>query len=98
MGIYATNYRDRLDISFILYHPQRALVTTRSAKYTNSELMPAGENCIVAIACYTGLMNYITYMLAHVIIKVMASLNFENSGNAIKLRENPLKDKSDLYN
>ena len=54
MGIYATNYRDRLDISFILYHPQRALVTTRSAKYTNSELMPAGENCIVAIACYTG--------------------------------------------
>lgn len=54
MGIYATNYRDRLDISFILYYPQRALVTTRCAKYTNSEILPAGENCIVAISCYTG--------------------------------------------
>jgi DNA-directed RNA polymerase II subunit RPB2 len=55
MGIYATNYRDRLDISFILYYPQKALVSTRTAKYTNSEILPAGENAIVAIACYTGL-------------------------------------------
>lgn len=54
MGIFATNYRDRLDISFILYYPQRPLVTTRTARYTNSEHLPAGENCIVAIACYTG--------------------------------------------
>lgn len=54
MGIFATNYRDRLDISFILYYPQRPLVSTRSAKYTNSEHLPAGENCMVAIACYTG--------------------------------------------
>lgn len=55
MGIYATNYRDRMDISYILYHPQRPLVSTRTARYTNSELLPAGENCVVAIACYTGL-------------------------------------------
>ena len=54
MGIYATNYRDRLDISYILYHPQRPLVSTRTARYTNSELLPAGENCIVAISCFTG--------------------------------------------
>ncbi len=54
MGIFATNYRDRLDISFILYYPQRPLVSTRSAKYTNCEHLPAGENCMVAIACYTG--------------------------------------------
>lgn len=54
MGIYATNYRDRMDISYILYHPQRPLVSTRTARYTNSELLPAGENCVVAIACYTG--------------------------------------------
>jgi DNA-directed RNA polymerase beta subunit/intein/homing endonuclease len=54
MGIYATNYRDRKDISFILYYPQRPLVSTRSAKYTNSEILPAGENATVAIACYTG--------------------------------------------
>lgn len=55
MGIYATNYRDRLDISFILYYPQRPLVSTRTAKYTNSEILPAGENAVVAIMCYGGL-------------------------------------------
>lgn len=55
MGIYATNYRDRLDISFIMYNPERALVSTRTAKYTNSEILPAGVNAMVAIACYTGL-------------------------------------------
>jgi len=55
MGIYTTNYRDRLDISFVLYHPQRPIVSTRTAKYTNAEILPAGENAIVAIACYTGL-------------------------------------------
>ncbi len=54
MGIYATNWRDRLDISYILYHPQRPIVTTRLMKYTGFEQIPGGENCIVAIACYTG--------------------------------------------
>ena len=68
MGVYATNWRDRLDISYILYHPQRPIVTTRSMKYIGTEKMPSGENCIVAIACYTGL------IVAHVIAKTMASL------------------------
>jgi len=54
MGIYATNYRDRTDISYILYHPQKPLVTTRSAKYVGSEILPSGENAMVAIATYTG--------------------------------------------
>jgi len=56
MGIYATNWRDRVDISYILYHPQRPIVTTRLMKYVNTEQLPAGENCIVAIACFTGSM------------------------------------------
>jgi DNA-directed RNA polymerase II subunit RPB2 len=55
MGIYATNYRDRLDISYILYHPQRPIVTIRGMKYINTDKIPAGENCIVAIAVYCGL-------------------------------------------
>ena len=54
IGIYATNYRDRLDISYILYHPQRPIVTTRAMKYIGTERLPAGENCIVAIATYGG--------------------------------------------
>ena len=54
MGMYATNYRDRLDISFILYYPQKPLVTTMTAKYINSEVLPWGENAVVATGCYTG--------------------------------------------
>ncbi|CAH6421812.1 DNA-directed RNA polymerase subunit RPB2 [uncultured virus] len=54
MGIYAANWRDRLDISYILYHPQRPLVTTRSIKYLYTDKLPAGENSIVGIAVYSG--------------------------------------------
>jgi DNA-directed RNA polymerase beta subunit len=55
MTIYATNYRTRLDISYILYKPQRSLVHTRSSVYTNTRMLPPGENCLVAIGIYTGL-------------------------------------------
>src|ERR1700679_2941676 len=54
MGIFASNYRHRLDISYILYHTQRPIITTRSMKYTNCDKLPAGENIVVAIACFTG--------------------------------------------
>ncbi len=54
IGLYASNYRDRLDISYILYNPQRPLVTTRLMKYLNTDKMVAGENSVVAIMCYTG--------------------------------------------
>lgn len=54
MGIYASNYKDRLDISYILYNAQRPLVTTRTMKYINTDKLPFGENLIVAIMCYTG--------------------------------------------
>lgn len=54
MGIYISNYRDRLDISYILYHPQKPLITTRTAKYLYTDVLPSGENAIVAIMCYTG--------------------------------------------
>ena len=55
MTIYASNYRDRLDISYILYHTQRPLVSTRVAKYIHADILPCGENAIVALACYTGM-------------------------------------------
>jgi DNA-directed RNA polymerase II subunit RPB2 len=54
MGIYLSNYRDRTDISYILYNPQKPLVTTRATKYVGSDQLPAGENIMVAIICYTG--------------------------------------------
>lgn len=54
MGTYATNYRDRMDISHILYNPHKQVVTTRGSKYVNSHILPFGVNAIVAIASYTG--------------------------------------------
>jgi DNA-directed RNA polymerase II subunit RPB2 len=55
MGIYTSNYRHRSDISYILYHTQIPLVSSKGAKYTDAINLPAGENAIVAIAIYTGL-------------------------------------------
>jgi DNA-directed RNA polymerase II subunit RPB2 len=54
MGIYITNYRDRLDISYILYHPQKPIVNTRCSKFLYTDVLAAGENIVVAIATYTG--------------------------------------------
>ena len=54
MSIYATNYRDRFDTSWILYHPMVPLITTREAKYTFTDILCPGENVIVALATYGG--------------------------------------------
>lgn len=58
MGLYISDYRERTDISYILYHPQLPLVTSRASKYTGTSVFPAGENVIVAIASYLGLKRF----------------------------------------
>lgn len=55
VGIYATNFRKRIDtMGHILHYPQQPLVNTRPSYYVNANKMPSGQNVIVAIACYTG--------------------------------------------
>ena len=54
IGLYLTNYKDRMDISQVLYHPQEPIVSTEGMNYNNMLNLPAGENAIVAIMSYTG--------------------------------------------
>lgn len=55
MCIYASNFRNRLDISYILYHPQKPLVNTRTSKYMYNDVLCPGENVVVAFSVYTGM-------------------------------------------
>ena len=55
VGIFATNFRNRMDNkSQILLYPQAPLVDTRVGKYLKTDKLPYGLNAIIAIACYSG--------------------------------------------
>ena len=55
LGIYALSYKIRTDtIVHILDYPQKAIVSTKFSKLMKFDKMPAGINCIVAVACYGG--------------------------------------------
>lgn len=51
IGLYATNYKCRYDTSSeLLAYPQRSIVSTVTSRAVRLHEMPAGTNCIVAIA------------------------------------------------
>ena len=55
MGIYATNFRYRMDtLAHILCYPQLPIINSKMIKYLPSNNLPCGINCIVAIASYSG--------------------------------------------
>jgi len=55
LGMYATNFNQRIDTSgYILHYPQKPLVNNKYDVYSNMDMLPNGENLIVSIMTYSG--------------------------------------------
>ena len=55
LGLFATNYRTRMDVkSQILHYPQKPLIKSKFSKYLFTDELPHGINAIVAIGCFSG--------------------------------------------
>ena len=55
MGVYVTNYENRMDkTAYVLNYPTRPLVDTRVMNMIQLNKVPSGTNIIVAIATHTG--------------------------------------------
>lgn len=54
IGIPITNFKSRFAISYKAMTPQKAVLITSNAKNYNTDILPYGENIVVALMCYGG--------------------------------------------
>lgn len=97
MGLYISDYRERTDISYILYHSQIPIVASRAAKYTGSHIFPAGENAIVAIASYMGY-NQEDSMLMNLSATQKGFMRAQSLKKAIEtIKKNPASSQPGIF-
>ena len=55
IGFYVTNVNHRMDtVAHVRMHAQKPLVMTTAEQLLGTSAVPTGENCCVAILCYSG--------------------------------------------
>lgn len=55
LGIYATNFKNRMDTKGqIMFYPQKPIIKSKLAKYLRVDELPHGMNAIVALGCFSG--------------------------------------------
>lgn len=108
MGLYISDFRERTDISYILYHPQIPIVTSRASKYTGTHNFPSGENAIVAIASYSGfnqedslIMNLSSiqkgFMRAQAFKKYTDTIKKNPASSEMDIFKKPTKEEVDIF-
>jgi DNA-directed RNA polymerase II subunit RPB2 len=105
LGVPTITYQQRLDsAAFVLWYPERPLISNVMDKYTGFNIAPAGVNLLVAIACFEGynkedaiIVNKRTYergALQATMYKTYEDELSVNNEDFVK----PEKDKTDKYN
>jgi len=98
MGIFASNYRHRMNtLSYTLYYPQLPMVTTHGMKYINSQSLPAGQMVVVAIASYSGFNQEDSIIFNQNAIDRGLFRSVFNRKYEDTIRKNPTTSKKDIF-
>lgn len=97
MGISRSDFRERFDITYVLYHSQIPIVASRTKKYTGANIFPAGENIVVAILSYMGYNQEDSLIMNKSAIDrgLFRAQSMSKSGETVK--KNPASGQSEIF-